>query len=97
MKVVILGTAHGKNVGGKRSPDNSLEEYRYSCVYAAAMLTISARSMAKTSACTFRYTSMQQAEKASGCLQAVGVPTPVRVQLLATPLQNVCMKQLRNI
>lgn len=30
MKVVILGTAHGKNVGGKRSPDNSLEEYRYS-------------------------------------------------------------------
>ena len=30
MKVVILGTAHGKNVSGKRSPDNSLEEYRYS-------------------------------------------------------------------
>ena len=30
MKVVILGTAHGKNIGGKRSPDNSLEEYRYS-------------------------------------------------------------------
>lgn len=28
--VVILGTAHGKNVGGKRSPDGKLEEYQYS-------------------------------------------------------------------
>ena len=30
MKVVILGTAHGRNVGGKCSPDHMLEEYRYS-------------------------------------------------------------------
>ena len=30
MKVVILGTAHGRNVGGKCSPDHMLDEYRYS-------------------------------------------------------------------
>ena len=30
MNVVILGTAHGKNVGGKISPDRKFEEYRYS-------------------------------------------------------------------
>lgn len=29
-KVVILGTAHGKNVAGKRSPDGRLTEYMYS-------------------------------------------------------------------
>lgn len=29
-KVVILGTAHGVNVQGKRSPDKRLEEYAYS-------------------------------------------------------------------
>lgn len=29
-KIVILGTAHGKNVGGKRSPDKKFEEYLYS-------------------------------------------------------------------
>lgn len=28
--VVILGTAHGKNIGGKRSPDGKFEEYQYS-------------------------------------------------------------------
>ena len=30
MNVAILGTAHGKNVGGKRSPDGKFEEYQYS-------------------------------------------------------------------
>ena len=30
MNVVILGTAHGKNVGGKRSPDGKFEESQYS-------------------------------------------------------------------
>lgn len=30
MKVVILGTAHGKNVVGKRSPDGNFEEFSYS-------------------------------------------------------------------
>lgn len=29
-KIVILGTAHGKNVAGKRSPDKKFEEYLYS-------------------------------------------------------------------
>lgn len=29
-KVVILGTAHGADVGGKRAPDLSLHEYAYS-------------------------------------------------------------------
>lgn len=29
-KIVILGTAHGKNVAGKRSPDGKFEEYSYS-------------------------------------------------------------------
>lgn len=29
-KVVILGTAHGSNVAGKRSPDGRLREYAYS-------------------------------------------------------------------
>ena len=29
-KVVILGTAHGVNVAGKRSPDGAFREYRYS-------------------------------------------------------------------
>lgn len=29
-KMIILGTAHGENVGGKRSPDKRLEEYRFS-------------------------------------------------------------------
>ena len=28
--IVILGTAHGKNVGGKRSPDGNFLEYQYS-------------------------------------------------------------------
>lgn len=30
MKTVILGTAHGSNVAGKRSPDGRLREYEYS-------------------------------------------------------------------
>ena len=30
MKVVILGTAHGSNVAGKRSPDGLFREYQYS-------------------------------------------------------------------
>ncbi len=30
MKTVILGTAHGSNVAGKRSPDGRLREYKYS-------------------------------------------------------------------
>ena len=29
-KIVILGTAHGANVSGKRSPDGSFREYKYS-------------------------------------------------------------------
>ncbi|MCQ2288313.1 MAG: N-acetylmuramoyl-L-alanine amidase [Muribaculaceae bacterium] len=30
MKTVILGTAHGSNVAGKRSPDGRLREFKYS-------------------------------------------------------------------
>lgn len=29
-KVVILGTAHGSNVPGKRSPDGKFREYKFS-------------------------------------------------------------------
>ena len=29
-KIIILGTAHGKNVGGKRSPDGKFREYQFS-------------------------------------------------------------------
>lgn len=29
-KIIILGTAHGINVGGKRSPDGKFREYKYS-------------------------------------------------------------------
>ena len=28
--IVILGTAHGKNVAGKRSPDGIFQEWQYS-------------------------------------------------------------------
>lgn len=39
-RLIILGTAHGENVAGKRSPDGKFEEWRYSRETVAALAAL---------------------------------------------------------